>query len=394
LNPADTSRRSILIVAGEPSADRYGSRLVERLRELPGNQSLHFFGTGGDRMEQSGVELLCHARDLASIGPHEAIPVLRRYFETYRSLVRAAAERRPRAALLLDFPDFNLRLAKKLKRLGIKVIYYISPQLWAWRSHRIRLVRRYVDKMLVILPFEEEYYQSRGVSAEYVGHPLLEDFAPEVDRQRLLERTGLDPNRKIVTVLPGSRRREVHHILPALLKAAQLVLQRVPVQFLISTGTAIDRSDLQRLTAKTLAGDPNASYFRVVSEDSRNLLANSDFAMVKSGTSTLEAALIGVPFLIVYKLSPISWHLGWPLIKSRFVGLVNLIAQEEIVPEFLQEAANPAALARKTLEYLENPGMGEKMKLQLSEIREKLGQFCASRRAAAAVNAFLMDGGI
>jgi lipid-A-disaccharide synthase len=381
-------------VAGEPSADRYGSRLVERLRELPGNQSLQFFGTGGDRMEKSGVEILRHARDLASIGPHEAIPVLRRYFETYRSLVRAATQRKPRVALLLDFPDFNLRLAKKLKRLGIKVIYYIGPQLWAWRSHRIRLVRRYVDKMLVILPFEEEYYRSRGVSVEYVGHPLLEDFAPEADRRRLLERAGIDADQKIVAVLPGSRRREVHYILPTLLKAAQLVLRRTPAQFLISAGTAIDRSDVQRLTTKSLAGDVNASCFHVISEDSRNLLVNSDFAMVKSGTSTLEAALIGVPFLIVYKLSPISWHLGWPLIKSRFVGLANLIANEEVVPEFLQEAANPAALAQKTLEYLESPEKCERMKLQLSAIREKLGKFCASERAAAIVNSLIMDGGI
>ena len=206
----------VLVVAGESSADRYGAELVRCLRALPGNEGLRFFGTGGDAMQAAGVELLRHVRDLGHIGPKEALTGLRTYLKTFTLLLEAAAAERPRVAVLIDFPEFNLRLAKKMKRLEIPVVYYIGPHLWAWRKGRIRTIRRCVDRMLVILPFEEAYYRERGVEAEFVGHPLLES-APGPDP--VLPSAAGGPECRTVAILPGSRRREVDHILPTLLLA-------------------------------------------------------------------------------------------------------------------------------------------------------------------------------
>ncbi len=383
------SQKKILIVAGEASADRYGARLVQRLRARHRDDVLSFYGTGGDEMKKAGVELYAHVRDLAHIGPREAVASFHRYLVTYRSLVSSSLEHPPALAILLDFPEFNLRLAKKMKRAGVKVIYYISPQVWAWRRGRIRSVRAYVDKMLVILPFEESFYREHGVEVEFVGHPLLEDFAPRYDREAFLRGVGLDPEVKTVAILPGSRRKEIDYILPTLLRAAQLILRRRPAQFLISTAPTIDGEHLRQVTSGILEGDPNASCFHILAADSRDILANSDFAFVKSGTSTLEAALVGMPFVIIYRISPISWWLGNLLIRSSFKGLVNLIAKEEIVPEFLQGDASPSALADAALEFLEVPEKAACMKSRLAVVREMLSARCASDSVAAAVDTYL-----
>jgi lipid-A-disaccharide synthase len=243
--------------------------------------------------------------------------------------------------------------------------------------------------MFVILPFEEEYYRERGVEVEFVGHPLLEDFAPHYNREVFLRSLGLDPQWKTVAILSGSRRREVDYILPTLLKSAQLILRRRSAQFIISAAPTVEMDHLRQITWKVLEGDPNAACFRIVTANSRDILANSDFAFVKSGTSTLEAALVGTPFLITYKISPISWHLGNLLIHSSLKGLVNLIAKEEIVPEFLQGDASPETLSRVALEYLEEPEKAEHMKCRLAAIREMLSVRCASESVAAAAEAYL-----
>jgi lipid-A-disaccharide synthase len=382
--------KKVLIVAGESSADRYAGRLVRKVQERVAGERISFFGTGGDYMERAGVQLHAHIRDLAHIGPREALAHIRKYYETYRLLLRKVREERPTVAVLLDFPDFNLRLAKKMKRAGVRVIYYISPQLWAWRRGRIRIVRRYVDKMLVILPFEEQFYRDHGVQVEFVGHPLLEDFAPKRNRELFLHRLGLDPSLKTVALLPGSRRGEVEYILPTLLQSCRRILEKRPAQFVISAAPSIDPEHLNRIFHATLPDD--TSGFRVTTEESRDILANSDFAFVKSGTSTLEAALVGTPFVMVYKISPASWMFGNILIRSEFKGLVNLIAGERIVPEYLQRDANPEVLSRAALEYLESDRMAEQMTERLAEIRKKLSIRCASEAAAAVVAGYLRDG--
>jgi len=379
----------ILIVAGEASADRYGARLVQKLTSMHRSGALEFYGTGGDEMKQVGVRLFCHVRELAHIGVREALSSLRTYYRTYRRLVRESAERPPRVAILLDFPDFNLRLAKKMKRLNIPVIYYISPQVWAWRSGRTRAIRENVDKMLVILPFEEEFYRRRGVKVEFVGHPLLEDFKPRYDRQWFLSGLNLDPDRRTVAILAGSRRKEIDYILPVLLRAGQCLLQEIPVQFVISAAPTVELGHIRNVMESVLRGEPNAKHFRLSEQTSRDILANSDFAFVKSGTSSLEAALVGVPFLITYKISPASWFVGSILIRSSMKGLVNLIAQDRIVPELFQSEAKPKELARLALKYLEEPGRGAAMRSQLARIREQLSARCASETVAATVSRYL-----
>jgi lipid-A-disaccharide synthase len=381
----------ILIVAGEASADRYGARLVERLKYVHGADALSFYGTGGDAMQEAGVRLVCHVRELAHIGVREALSGLRTYYQTYRRLVRESAQKPPKLAILLDFPDFNLRLAKKLKRVGIRVIYYISPQVWAWRSGRVRAIRDYVDKMLVILPFEEAYYRQRGVEVEFVGHPLLEDFHPDYNRELFLNNMNFDPARRTVAILAGSRRKEIDYILPVLLHAGQILRRSIPAQFVISAAPTVDASHIHDVMRSVLRGDPNEKFFRLSMRNSRDILANSDFAFVKSGTSSLEAALVGNPFLITYKISPLSWCIGSILIRSSAKGLVNLIAQDRIVPELFQSEATPEALARLALQYLQEPGAGDAMRLRLAGIKEQLSTRCASETVAATVSSYLKE---
>jgi len=342
-------------------------------------------------MQRAGVRLLCHVRELAHIGVREAVSSFRTYYRTYRRLLQESSSQVPKIAILLDFPDFNLRLAKKLKRRGIKVIYYISPQVWAWRSGRVRAIRKYVDKMLVILPFEEEYYRKRGVKVEFVGHPLLEDFHPDRDRDQFLNRLGLDPSRRTVSILAGSRRKEIDYILPVLLQAGQLLLQSISVQFVISAAPTVDSGHIREVMRDVLRGDPNEKLFRVSTQDSRDILANSDFAFVKSGTSSLEAALVGTPFLITYKISPLSWFVGSILIRSSMKGLVNLIAQERIVPELFQSEAEPKKLARVAMKYMQDPECSATMRSQLAGMKEQLSTRCASDAVAAIVSSYLKE---
>jgi lipid-A-disaccharide synthase len=380
--------KRILIVAGEASAERYGARLVDTLRSRHGSSDLEFYGTGGDAMRQSGVRLLGHVRDLAHIGAREALSSLRTDIKTYRRLINESIVQPPNVAILLDFPDFNLRLAKKLKRLGIPVVYYISPQVWAWRSGRVRIIRKYVDKMLVILPFEEDYYRKRGVEVQFVGHPLLEGFKPDYNRKRFLNDLILDPARRTVALIAGSRRKEIDYILPVLLRAAQCLLKETEVQFLISVAPTVEINHVRGIL-QTVLEDSEKSFFRISTQDSRDILANSDFAFVKSGTSSLEAALVGIPFLITYKISPLSWCVGSLLIRSSMKGLVNLIAQEMIVPELYQNDAKPREMARLALEYLENPEKDAAMRAQLARIRAQLSVRSASETVAATVSSFL-----
>ena len=387
-NPGSPTRR-ILIVAGEASADRYGARLIERLRRRSNGTILEFFGTGGDQMEAAGVHMVGHARELAHIGPREAFSHLRRYYEVYSELIQMSGDNPPALALLLDFPDFNLRLAKKLKRAQIPVIYYISPQIWAWRRGRIKSVQRYVDRMFVILPFEEEFYRRNGVDVEFVGHPILEDFAPDYNRQAFLRRLDLDPDRPTVALLAGSRRKEIDHLLPTMIQAAQSISSRINAQFLISVAPTIDKDHVRRIATDVMRAESVALTYRLVGADSRDILANSDFGLVKSGTCTLEAALVGTPFLIAYKISAASWQLGKLLIRTPYKGLVNLIAGEQVVPEFFQEDATPAKLSEAALEYLGAPKKAAQMRDCLARIRGMLSVRCASETVAERVAGYL-----
>lgn len=383
-----------MIVAGEASADNYGARLVRRLQSLHGTGALEFYGAGGDAMQLAGVRLISHIRDLAHIGPREVVSSLRTYHRTFHGILDESTSPPPRVAVLLDFPDFNLRLAKRMKRLGVTTIYYISPQVWAWRSGRVRTIRRAVDRMQVILPFEEEYYRSRGVEAEFVGHPLLEEFTPvSSTREAMLGALHLEPARRTIAILAGSRRKEIDYILPTFLRAAAYLLEAAPAQFVVSAAPSIGTEHIRRVMNDVFSNLPGRrspdELFRISTQPAREILANADFAFVKSGTSTLEAALVGTPFLIAYRISPVSWLIGSILIRSSMKGLVNLIAQKRIVPELYQREAEPEALAKVALEYLDAPEKGAEMRRQLAGIRTLLGARRASETVAETVSSYL-----
>jgi lipid-A-disaccharide synthase len=381
--------KRILIVAGEASADRYGAGLVRSVRLMLGAKTVQFYGTGGDEMLRAGVDLQCHIRDLAHIGVREALSGMNVYLATFRKLVDSLDGQPPDLAVLLDFPEFNLRLAKKLKKRGVPVIYYISPQVWAWRSGRVRSIRAFVDKMMVILPFEEHYYRERGVNAEFVGHPLLEDFNPDTDRKKFYDELCLNPECRTVAIIPGSRLKEIAYILPVMLNASRLLLREIPVQFVISVSPTVDKEHVDKIVLDILEEESVRKFFHVTTRPSRDIMANADYAFVKSGTSSLEAALVGVPFLITYKISALSWFIGSLLIRSSMKGLVNLLAQERIVPELFQNEANPEVLAELALKYLEDPEESALMRARLAAIRTKLGMHRASETVAAAVCAYL-----
>ncbi|MEJ2244685.1 MAG: hypothetical protein P8Y80_01160, partial [Acidobacteriota bacterium] len=241
--------------------------------------------------------------------------------------------------------------------------------LLEWKDHQ---------HFVYVLPFEEEYYRARGVEVEYVGHPLLEDFNPNFNRESFLKGLNLNPKRKTVAILAGSRLREIDHILPTLLRAAQRIDSQIPAQFLISVAPSVGPDPIRAVVHRVLGNSVDSGRYRFSTEDSRDLLANADFALVKSGTSSLEAALIGTPFLVTYKISPLSWFVGTLLIRSPMMGLVNLIAKEEVVPELFQNRATPEALARVAIEFLEEPEKGNIMRSRLAEIRKQLNIGCAS----------------
>ncbi len=377
--------RRIMVVAGEASADRYGARLVRRLRARSSAPDLlRFYGTGGDEMAAAGVELLCHIRDLANIGPREAFANLSRYYAVYRQLIRSCRLRPPSVAVLIDFPEFNLRLARKLHAAGSRVVYYVGPQIWAWRRGRVRLVRRYVDRMAVILPFEEEFYRRYGVEAEFVGHPLLEEFGVTRKRFELLGELDLNPDLPTIALLPGSRSREVEHILPVLLEASLALIDVSEAQVVVSVAPTVGVDQIRRLIRK-YAGVERHPRICPTTAPARDLLACCDFAYVKSGTSTLEAALVGTPFVIVYRISALSWLLGKILIRSQFKGLVNLIVGREAVPEYIQGDATAEALVRVGRELLGNPDKRRRMSAELSRVRELLGTDSASEEVASIV---------
>lgn len=394
----------LMIVAGEESGDAHAAALVQHLRERAPATCFEFFGSTGARMREAGVESVVREDDLAITGLVEIARALPRFAAAHRALKRAALERKPDAVVLVDWPDFNLALARTLRRRGLKIIYYISPQLWAWRSHRVRQVRRDVDLMLTILPFEREWYAARGVAhVEFVGHPLAERARPQRSREEFCPRHSLDPARPLVALLPGSRRKEFERILPLMLDAAALISRTTPdVQFSKTRPDAQlseTRPDAQFVVVlasrrlpeeavQIIAAHPEASrlapLIRVAHDEAREALAAADAAAVCSGTATLEAALLCTPLVVVYKESALNWHTLGRLINVEHYGLVNLVAGERIAAELMQDDFNGASLARELLTLLD-PQHNARVRVRLREATARLGEGGASLRAADAV---------
>jgi lipid-A-disaccharide synthase len=372
-----------LVSAGEASGDVYGAQLIEAMRGLAVTQShsLEFFGVGGERMTDAGCELVVNASELAVVGLAEVVEHLPRIFKLFHKVVAEVDRRRPDAAILIDFPDFNFRLARELHKSGIPVIYYVSPQLWAWRQSRIELVRKYIRKMLVIFPFEEGFYRERGIEAEFVGHPLADIPLPTETREAFAARYDLDPRRPWIALLPGSRKGEVSRIYPKLLQAAQLL--GPDYVYITPVASTLDPEWL----ASLLQQHPGPAI--QLTSDARATLMHARVAAVASGTSTLEAALIGTPFAMAYQVSPLTWTLGRRLVKVDRFAMVNLIAQRDVVSEFVQEDFIPERVA-STLHVLLNDNevrarMTEDFKTVKRALQSSAETGSPSQRAALAV---------
>jgi lipid-A-disaccharide synthase len=325
---------TIFISAGEASGEHYGALLIAALKEqlAASGQSASFYGMGGERMAAEGLKCVVRAEDMAVMGLTEVVLHLPRIYREFRKLKRAIRRRPPSVAVLIDFPEIHFRLAKELHRLGVPVIFFVSPQLWAWKKRRIKLVQRYIDKMLVIFPFEEPFYRERGVQAEFVGHPLADLPAQSISRAQFAAENGLDPARTWTGLLPGSRPREIRDHLPTILRAAQMLSHSMEYLIpLAPTLNAAQRRQVQRLVDKH-GEDLNVTLV----DDARVALFHCRASVVASGTATVEAALIGNPFVVVYRVSPLTYAIARRMVKVPHVAMANLIAGKRVVPELIQ----------------------------------------------------------
>lgn len=389
---AVTSRRlNLMVVAGEPSGDAHAAELVQALRaSAQEHRELTFFGATGPLMRTAGVESVVQSDELSILGLLEIGRALPRFWQAYSALKTAAIARRPDAVILVDWPDFNFRLARALHRRGLKVIYYISPQLWAWRSHRLRSVKRDVDLLLTILPFERTWYESRGYDkVEFVGHPLAGEVHARYGREDFCRQYNLDPAASIVSLLPGSRRKELQRILPPMLDAANLVSRRKKaVQFVLVVAPSRSVEEVKKTISERADSAEFLNQLTITQGETREVLAASDAAAIASGTATLEAALLGTPMVIVYKESHINWHTLGRLITAEHYGLVNLIAGERLVAELMQDELNGERLADELMSLLE-PTRNQALRTRLKEVTAKLGDGGGSHRAAQRILAEL-----
>jgi lipid-A-disaccharide synthase len=369
---------SLLLSCGEPSGDLYAGALVRELRAI--DPGVKVSGLGGPAFASAGGRLLEDYRDLAVTGLTGPLVGMPRYFSAWRRLVRFAQRERPDALVLIDFPDFNFFAGRSLHRLGIPVVYYISPQVWAWRPRRLATIRSFAARVLVIFPFEEAIYREGGVPVEFVGHPLVELARPALDRSTFLSRHGLSTGAPTVAILPGSRNNEVFHHLADLLRAASLIQRAVPgAQFVVARAPNLLAEPFDKVP---LAG-PSGTV--VVEGEADTALAAADVVLTASGTATVQTALHDKPMVIVYRVSPLEFRLLRRLITVKMVGMVNLIAGELIVPELIQDAFTPEAVAREAISMLTDPGRVERIRAALSRVRGKLDGSGASRRAAEAI---------
>jgi lipid-A-disaccharide synthase len=367
-----------MIVAGEPSGDAHAAALVRALRE---RAELDFFGATGPLMRDAGVETIVNSDELAIMGIVEVGRVFSKFIRAFRKLKTTAIEKSPDAVVLVDWPEFNLRLASSLHRRGLKVIYYISPQLWAWRPRRVMNIKRDVDLLLSILPFEIEWYRDHGVEhVEFVGHPLAGEVKTRFGREEFCRRNDLDPARPIVSFLPGSRIKELQRILPPMVEAIErLQSARPDVQAIVVVAPSRTVAEFREIASTGV---------RLIEEQTREALGASDAAAIASGTATLEAALLETPMVVVYKESPINWHTLGRLITVPHFGLVNLVAGKEIAKELMQDEFTGQNLMTEILKLLE-PEKNKSMRESLRDVAHKLGDPGASSRAAALILNFL-----
>ena len=365
-----------MMIAGEISGDLHGSYVVRELKRR--DPAVRIMGVGGDRMQEAGMELLAHVNDIAVVGITEALFQIPKLMRVRSSLVKALQEQRPSVVCLIDYPGFNLRFAKIAKQMEAKVVYYISPQLWAWRENRVEIVRRFVDSMLVILPFEERFYREKGIQAQFVGHPLMEELMPSSDRKEFMNRMGISDTEKILALFPGSRQKEIESKFAIMAEAALAIAQITGHRLVVSMPVGFTRGAYIKYWEK--GSLPNE--FTFIASASHELLKHADFALVKSGTTTLEAALLSVPMVIMYRTSSLTHAILKRLVKIPFIGLPNIIAGRSIVPELIQEKCNAQNVAATALDLIRDPEKVSRVRKELSDLAALLGSRSASKNVA------------
>ncbi len=363
----------VAIIAGEASGDQHGAKLITALQQK--NPALSFYGMGGPAMKQAGVRILVDASELTVVGITEVFAKLPAILKGMGVMKRLLNSLKPDLLILIDFPDFNLRIAAAAKKLGIPILYYISPQIWAWRRGRVKRIARCVDRMAVILPFEEQFYIENNVQATFVGHPLLDDPLPAAEQVLAAGRKGP----VTIGLMPGSRDTEIERHLPVMLDSAGILKDRLKhVTFLVSHAPSVARAQIEMITD----GHPGQLVMEIVSDGVEAVFKRSDLVVAASGTVTLQAAIHGTPMVIMYKVSPLSFLLGRALVRVSHIGLVNLVAGRELVPEFVQSAASAENIAAAVEAMLADRQQLHHLKQQLLALRDVLGGEGASDRVA------------
>lgn len=371
--------KTIMIIAGEASGDLHGSSLASSLKAI--DPDLRLIGMGGGKMIKAGLKSYQNIEDLSVIGLGEVLSNLGKFTAVFRCLVGRLDSEKPDCVVLIDYPEFNLRFAKEAKKRNIPVIYYISPQIWAWRKGRVKIVKKFIEKMIVIFAFEKDFYEKEGIAAEFVGHPLLDVVRPRFSREEFLKLQGLTDNKKILAFLPGSRQIEVIRNLPVMLKAAGIIKSKLGgnIQFVIAKPKEID-GEIYAEILKDCELKP-----KIIEDYPYDCVNAADLVLVASGTATLETAILEKPMLIIYKVSFLTWLVGKMLVKIPDIGLVNIVAGKRIVPEFIQFDATAEKIADEAIGLLSSPEKINAVKINLRAIKEKLGGPGASRRAAQSI---------
>jgi lipid-A-disaccharide synthase len=366
--------KEVMLVVGEASGDAHGAKLVEALHRR--DAGLKVFGVAGEQLQRTDFETLVGVARLTGMGLVELAGNLTSLWRAYALLKRALKDRRPSLLVLIDFPDFNLRLARLAKSLRIPVLYYVSPQIWAWRKGRVRQIARWVDHMAVIFPFEVPFYARHGVKVSFVGHPLLETVHVNQTREAILAKIGLDPAKPAIALLPGSRHGEVSRHLPVMRDAAIQLSRERNIQFFCVRASTIDQAEL------ALALRHPALQIPIVEKDRYDSVHAADLVWTASGTATVEIALLGRPMIIIYRMSWLTYRLARRLVRVDHIGMVNLIAEERLVPELIQNDASPARLVEESRTLLDNREMRSRITAKLSKLRERLGAPGAAERVA------------
>lgn len=376
--PESTHPRNIMIVAGEASGDLHGSNLVNEIHRI--DPSVRFYGIGGKKLEKAGVELIASSSDTAVVGLTEVASKLKFILKVMGLLKKSLREEKPDLLILIDYPDFNLPLARTARKNGVRVFYYISPQVWAWRKRRVKQIEKIVDRMAVILPFEAQIYDKSKLDVSFVGHPLLDVVKKKYYREEALKKFGLEEGRTTIGILPGSRESEVKKLLPEMLKAAGILKDRIAsVQFVLPLADTLNIGFVLRIIGQYPVE------VKIIKDDIYDVIGISDVVMVASGTATLETALLETPMVIIYKVSPLSYYIGRMFINVNNIGLVNIIAGKTIVPEFVQNKATASNIAKEISDILANRSRMDRIKEELSRVKENLGTPGANMKTAGLV---------